>query len=592
MKKNMKGLLIILAGIFLLHACDKIDKVDVLPAYANAGNAPVLSSDVATVNPKPADSGNAVITFTWTNPMYATDSSTVKYILEIDSSATAVDGTFKRELTGVRTTSLTGKELNSILLNWGLALGGSHTLSAKVVSSYANHNQQYTSNVMNIAVTPYGDSSTLTASATDVSCALATADQHAIDFTWSSSFNGYSGVVTYTLQYDSAGRNFASPKEIPVGASMYIKSLTQGELNETAINSGVIGGTSGKVDYRIKAATALGALVYSNLVSVTIQSYQSTLRFYMPGGYQAATGNGNDWDPGTAPELIRDLRTGLLNNMYYTYIWLPANAEFKVTQGRSWDINYGGANGNLVKNGDNFKVDHDGVYRISIDRNAMKYDIQDGRMGFVGGAVGAGWEPGNTFPNYAMGNAATNLFVGITDFAADGWKLIDNNHWNDGSNTVGETRSYGSEGGDGSTMLVNGPNFPNIATAGKYRVIWDGRDVDNIKYFMSPATEMRLVGDGISGVNAWDPGASPQMTYKGSGVWEITVDLIGGKDIKFLAGNAWGALDYEDNSGGSTAVGTPRKIKWEGGDNFKTPAASGTYKITLNEYSQTMTISQ
>jgi len=103
---------------------------------------------------------------------------------------------------------------------------------------------------------------------------------------------------------------------------------------------------------------------------------------------------------------------------------------------------------------------------------------------------------------------------------------------------------------------------------------------------------MRLVGDGIQGVNAWDRGTSPQMTYKGNGVWEITVGLIGGKDIKFLAGNAWGALDYEDNSGGSTAVGTPRKIKWEGGDNFKTPAASGTYTITLDEYSQTMTISQ
>lgn len=94
--------------------------------------------------------------------------------------------------------------------------------------------------------------------------------------------------------------------------------------------------------------------------------------------------------------------------------------------------------------------------------------------------------------------------------------------------------------------------------------MWDGRDVDNIKYEMSPATEMRVVGDGMQGVNAWDPGASPQMTYNGNGVWSITLTLVAGKDIKFLAGNAWGAFDYEDNSGGSTATGTPRKIKWEG----------------------------
>jgi len=278
-------------------------------------------------------------------------------------------------------------------------------------------------------------------------------------FSWSSSFNGYSGAVTYTLQYDSAGRGFANPKEIIVGANTYIKSLTQGELNETAINSGVSGGDAGTIEYRIKASTAQGASVFSNVVLINIQSYQSTLRFYLPGGYQSSTGNGNDWDPSSAPELIRDLRTGLLNNMYYIYIWLPANAEFKVTQGRAWDINYGGSNGNLEKNGGNFKVDHDGVYRISIDRSSMKYDIRDGRMGFVGGATGAGWNPPNVFPNYAMGLATTDLFVGITDFTADGWKMIDNDQWNDGSNTVTETRSYGSNGGDGSTMEVNGPNF-------------------------------------------------------------------------------------------------------------------------------------
>lgn len=589
MKKNIKWLLIILAGVFVLGSCDK---KDFLPAYASAGNAPVLASDVATVTPSPADSSNAVINFTWTSPQYATDSNTVKFILEIDSSETAMEGTFKRELSGVLTTSLTGKELNSILLNWGFAIGEAHEIKAKLISSYANNNQQYTSNVITITVGSYGDASVLESSSSEVTCALATADQNAVDFTWGASFNGYSGAVTYTLQYDSAGQGFDNPKEIAAGDNVYTKSLTQGELNETAINSGVEGGSMGVVDYRIKAATALGAIIYSNTVSVTIHSYQSTLRFYMPGGYQAATGNGNDWDPGSAPELIRDLRSGLLNNMYYIYIWLPAGAQFKVTQGRSWDINYGGSGGNLVRNGDNFSVDHDGVYRVSVDRNTMKYDIREGRMGFVGGATGAGWNPPNVFPTYAMGHAATDLFVGITNFTADGWKLIDNNSWNDGSNSVGETRSYGSHGGDGSTMVVNGDNFPNIATAGKYRVIWDGRDVDNIKYQMSPAEEMRVVGDGIQGVNAWDPGSSPQMTYQGNGKWQITLALVGGKDIKFLAGNAWGAFDYEDNSGGSTAVGTPRKIKWEGGDNFKTPAASGTYTITLDEYAQTATISQ
>lgn len=79
------------------------------------------------------------------------------------------------------------------------------------------------------------------------------------------------------------------------------------------------------------------------------------------------------------------------------------------------------------------------------------------------------------------------------------------------------------------------------------------------------------------------------MTYSGNGIWTITLNLIGNKEIKFLAGNAWGAFDYEDNSGGSQGS-TPRAIRWDGGPNFRTPAASGSYTITLNEYTQTVTI--
>jgi hypothetical protein len=310
----------------------------------------------------------------------------------------------------------------------------------------------------------------------------------------------------------------------------------------------------------------------------------------MPGSYQGSTGNGTDWTPADAPELIRDVRADALNKLYYTYIYLPAGAQFKITQGRSWDLNYGGSNGNLVVGGDNLSVTNAGWYRVSVDLANMKYDIREGRMGFVGGAVGAGWNPPNVFPNYAMGPIGTNLFLGVADFTSDGWKLIDNDSWNNGDITATNTRSYGSSGGSGSTLQVNGDNMPNPTSAGRYRVIWDGRDVNNVKYEMYAANEMRVVGNGIEGVPEWNPGASPQMTYLGNGVWRITLNLKANQEIKFLAGNDWGAFDYEDASGGSQATGTARAIKWDGGPNFKTPAVAGSYTITLNEHTQTVTI--
>lgn len=576
----------------LLFAIAGCNKVGDLPFYNN-GSAVTLTASKSSVVPAPADSNSAVVNFNWTSPNYSTNPNTYKFILEIDTTGRNFAKKVTKEVIGNgNTTSFTGRELNAIMLNYGFSLGVPVTLDVRVTSSYGNNNERYLSNVIKVAVTPYNDPSVLKGDATSVTLSLANASQKAIGYSWTPAFIGYPGIVTYSLQYDSAGKNFANVKEIAIGTATYTKNLTQGEMNETALQSGIPGGNTGKVDYRVKAVTNRGAVSYSNVYSVTIQSYIPILRFYMPGSYQAATGNGNDWDPTTAPEFIRDLRTDVFNDMYYMYAYLPANAEFKITQGRSWDINYGGSGGNLSPGGANFSVATAGVYRISFKRSANKYDIRAGRMGFVGGATGAGWDPPSVFPNYAMGAPANNLFVGVTDFTTGGWKLIDNNAWDNGSKAVDETRSYGSGGPAGSTMQVNSSNFPDIAAAGRYRVIWDGRDPNNIKYDMSPATEMRLVGDGINqaGVNDWDPGSSPQMTYSGNGVWTITVTLKANKDIKFLAGSAWGAFDYEDNSGQSQAVGVARKIKWEGGNNFKTPAAAGTYTITLDEKNQTVTI--
>ncbi len=595
MKNIFKTFFAVMAVSAFFTACNKTDnltKVDALPVY-QLGISPVLTSSVSTVAPALADTNNAVINFSWTNPKYSTDSSTIKYILEIDSTGKNFANKNSKTLNGVLSTTLTGRELNGILLNLGFRLGVSQSIDVRLISSYNNNNERYASNVLKIMATPFPDPSVLVTANAAVTVTLTNADLPSNTFSWAAAFKGYAGAVTYTLQYDSAGKNFVVPVEIPVGASLYSLALTQGQMNQTALNSNIPGGNTGKVEYRIKAVTARGAIAYSNVVFVTITSYLPILRVYLPGGYQSSTGNGNDWDPPTAPELIRDLRAGVFNKMYYIYIYLPANTEFKITVGRSWAVNYGGTGGNLVSNApNNLSVTAAGFYRISVNISTLQYNITAGRMGFVGGATGAGWNPPGVFPTYALGNSGTNLFVGLTNFTSGGWKLIDNNAWDNGSQTVSETRSYGSNGGDGSTLQVNGANFNDYTTAGRYRVIWDGRDRNNIKYFTSPGAEMRLVGDGMNqaGVNDWDPPTSPQMTYGGNGIWTLTIALKANKEIKFLAGNNWGAFDYEDNSGGSNATGTPRGIRWEGGNNFKTPATAGTYTITLNENLQTVTI--
>jgi starch-binding outer membrane protein SusE/F len=311
---------------------------------------------------------------------------------------------------------------------------------------------------------------------------------------------------------------------------------------------------------------------FTNTISILRE-----VRVYLAGNFQKSQGYGDDWSPGTGPELVRDTRPGLINNMYYTYVYLPANTEFKITQGRSWDVNYGDAgNGNTsTDNAANFKVATAGVYRISFNRTTQKYDIMQGRMGFVGEAVtNVDWNPSAVFPVAAMKYMGRNKFLGLYTFKTGGWKLIDNDQWNNGSNSVTETRSYGSSGPSGSSLSVNGDNMPNITTPGTYRVIWDGTDVNNVKYRMFSG--LRVVG----AFQGWTPATAPDMTYQGNGVWKITITLPAG-EFKFVSAEGW---DF--NYGGSG--GMSGTISEGGGNlNITTP---GTYTITVDEYNQTYSI--
>ncbi|HMU44829.1 MAG TPA: SusE domain-containing protein [Chitinophagaceae bacterium] len=588
MKKliNILGVAVTAASIFA--GCHKVED---LPYYEN-GTTVALTSSKTVVTPTPADSLTPVVSFSWTSPKYATDSSTYKYVLEIDSTSRNFSNPASKIVIGDLGTTLTGKELNAILLNYGFTLGTPYDVDVRVISSYGNNNERYFSNVLKLSVTPYNDPSVLTTNQTNVVCTQATQTQTSNRFDWTTSFNGYTGNVNYIIQYDSANKNFSNPKQIVIGNNLYTKEMLIKDLNETGLNCGIPGGSVGKVEYRLKATTAQGAISYSNTVSITISTY--AVKLYLVGGSSPA-----DWNPSAAIAMIPDPR---FPGTFFVYAKLTvAGSGIKfLSENTDWssptqtiygDANGSGTSGTLTTagGGNNINVPSDGIYRITVDLATSKYYLQTGGIGAVG-LVGAfqGWNPSTAIK---MSNFAPNRFIYITNMTQnDEFKFHDGNAWDNSANNI--SRWYDVNSSD--VMIINGTgsgnNFKWTGSTGAVRAIFDYANINDPKYVLAAATEMRLVGDGIQGVNAWDPASSPQMTYMGNGVWTITATLIANKDIKFLAGNAWGAFDYEDNSGGSQATGTPRKIKWEGGNNFKTPTTTGSYTITLDEYAQTVTI--
>jgi hypothetical protein len=299
-----------------------------------------------------------------------------------------------------------------------------------------------------------------------------------------------------------------------------------------------------------------------------------------------------DWTIENSTQLIADPR---FPGTFFTYISLKAG-EFKFVNGQAWPpapgaIDWGqdpaAPAGTIAADGENnIAVSTAGIYRVTIDLTNKKYYVQTASAGGIGtlGLVGGfqGWSP-NTKVN--MGYIGVNKFLVLQDFAAnDEFKIHDGAEWDNGANN--KARWFAVDEANGGKVVVDpGAGYQNMkwtGAAGRVRVIFNGTDIKNLKYETSPATEMRVVGNGMAAFPEWNPGGSPQMTYKGNGVWEITLALLADKEVKFLSGNDWGAFDYEDAGNG--------KIKYEGGDNFKTPTIAGNYTITLDEQNGTVTM--
>jgi len=151
MRSIIKIILLAIGVTGFLAACDKADS---LPVYEN-GTAPVLTASSTTIAPLPADSNNIALTLSWTYPNHATDSSNIKYTVEIDSTGKNFANANTKVVIGSLSTSFLAKELNNILLQKGYAFNVPVDMDVRVTSSYVNNNERLPSNIITIKMTPY-----------------------------------------------------------------------------------------------------------------------------------------------------------------------------------------------------------------------------------------------------------------------------------------------------------------------------------------------------------------------------------------------------------------------------------------------------
>jgi starch-binding outer membrane protein SusE/F len=157
MKNIIKFLSIAMLTMLVFTACEKLDTLASRPyGLGNRGSVPTLSTSAISTSTVAADSSRNVLTLSWSNPNYATDSNTVKYVIEIDSAGKDFSkAIYVKTIIGKTSTTITGTQLNNVLIALGFAFDVRYSINVRVTSSYGNNNETYYSNKVKISTTAY-----------------------------------------------------------------------------------------------------------------------------------------------------------------------------------------------------------------------------------------------------------------------------------------------------------------------------------------------------------------------------------------------------------------------------------------------------
>lgn len=429
----------------IFSACDK---KDFLPSYPS-GTAPVLTSDALSFAPTPADSDNVALTFSWSSPQYATDSSSAKYIIQIDSSGSDFSNAQSRTVVGALSTSFTAKEFNMMLISLGFNFGVTYSVDVRVISSYANNNDQKISNTLTIETTPYV-----------VPAKVLPPQNGTLFLVGAATAGGWGNPVPIPAQQftkidslDYEGTFYL------LGGQQYLMLPINGDWNHKyAVDDNSVAGLSAGGDFGYDLSSNFPGPAASGMYKIsvdfqhgifTVTSVNLFTQLYVPGDYQG-------WSPQTAPALASPNNDG----NYEGYVNVPAGGsyEFKITNEPDWNgTAYGdGGGGTLSTSGANIKFPGAGYFKVNADLNANTWSLTQTSWSLIGSFAASGW---SNDVDMAF-DAGSNSWSGtITIADGDEFKFRANHDW---------PINYGDKNADGS-LEQDGDNLKGYA-AGTYNV--------------------------------------------------------------------------------------------------------------------------
>lgn len=445
MKHIFKLFLVAACAVFIYTSCSKVGN---LPTTTyGIGKAPVLKSSVNSIAPKPSDSLSIVLALSWTNPKYATDSSSEKYVIEIDSSGRNFSKEATRVVTGALSDSFTAKDLNNILLGFGFAYNTAYNIDVRITSSYANNNEQLKSNIVTLNVTPYV-----------VPPKVMPPAFNALYIVGSATAGGWGNPVPVPAQQFTRLDSVTYQGTFYMnGGQQYLLLPLNGDWSHKyAVQDNSIAGLSAGGDFGYNVGSAFNsnfpgpATTGMYKITVNFQSGKFTVSsisqyglLWVPGDYQSAP----NWTPATAPTLGSPKKDG----NYDGYVNITTTGGFKFTSEADWNgTNYGdtAANGQsgILGGNNNLNVPAAGYYHLVANTTNNTWSATVTKWSLIGSFAASNWSTDIDMVYSASNNNWTGT---ITTAAGDQFKFRANHDW--GTN-------LGESGGNGS-LVYGGDNI-------------------------------------------------------------------------------------------------------------------------------------
>lgn len=222
-------------------------------------------------------------------------------------------------------------------------------------------------------------------------------------FKWDTAdYNAPEVPINYTVQIDSAGRNFSNPITIASVTSVDTCSIQIGSLNKMLYDNFVLSKTdsSTQVSLEARVIATIGIYNKDSLISTSTVPFSVATWKKIPKkpvfSYIFVAGDFQGWNI-NAPDSLASVTS---NHVYEGYLYAPNGGGYKFyTQVGNWSSTSYGDNGSgnsdslIVANyaGANFQFPSGGYYEVYANLNTMHWTQTLTSWSIIGDATPGGW---------------------------------------------------------------------------------------------------------------------------------------------------------------------------------------------------------